>query len=1292
MSRDELTRAIEQPAQELGCAWPQALMERLVDQVEGRAGALPLLQFALQQLWPKHVAGRLDSVGSTQLIEDFLTDAADELFSAADARDQSVIRRAFLAMVQLGEGTADTRRVARLSEFVAVGENPEHVRGVLGPYTDPVVRLVTASEHQGEPTFELTHEALITSWGRLSAWLGNVSDKSEGDRIRGDLRLQRRLALAATEWLEGRGGLWRPPELTYLQEARTCRDADLTRPAWAFAEASNAAWEQEQQRARRTQLRLKLSVYGATALAVGLGAATWVAQTNLNAAKAQKQIAIENETRALVALSGVAVTNHRPVDALKLAVAAWPRKGDDTRPALEATLTAVSNVLKEGRLPVRVFKHDGSVSGAAFMKDEARILSWSKNTLRLWDAATGQPIGHPMEHSSISGVLVNTDQTRIISWSGYEDFISGKEHGDRTLRLWNATSGQLIGLPMHHNGLIRGALLSSDGTRILSWSDDHTLRLWDPNTAQQIGRTMRHGGPVNAALFSKDLSRIVSWSGNVAYLWDAVTGEQIGQPMRHETPIAGARNDSRLILSWAKNDESSHNLMPPPIDGSARRSRRTSVAIAKQEVPKGQILRVWSAATALPVAPPMHHDDETGGIYGARFTKDGTRILSWAYNTLRLWQSTTGQPIGSTMRQEGPIGGALFTSDETRILSWSNRGTLAMWEAATGRRIGSLMEQDAAIDQALFSKDEKTILSWSHNSVRLWKSLTGEAISPPMKHGGRVNGAAFSKKESRILSWSEDGTLRLWNTLTGQPIGPPMYHDRGVNGALFNKDGSRILSWSSDGTVSLWDCITGEVVDSRMSKSKNFGAVFAEDYHRIVTYPSGGAAQVWDVATDQPIGELIDERWSGPVIGSPLTKNKTRIVSWSRSGTLRVWDIATGRPVGQPMMMNAPVANAMFNKDQTQILSWSDDGRLRLWNAATGQQIGETMKHGVSVTKALFNRSETRVLSWSDDDGTLKLWDAATGQAVGEIMKNEGQVLGALFSHDDTRIFSWSFSALRLWNAATGVQVGKQMNFSGFTTQVLVNGDSTRAISLYGEEFDLWDIATTALINSHMRHNGRTIYGAMFNKAGTRVLSWSVETLQLWDATTGHRMGSVMNQESRIGGALFTRDETQILSWSIGRYADDKRDDGKEYTLRLWDAATQRQIGATMHHDSPINGAMFGNGEARIVSWSNDNILRLWDVATTKAIGRPFFHGSNDRGASFNKDQTRILPTGAGSKLLNIDWPHGNLLELACKLLPDHEVTSVSERYSVSIDPICAPDALPSAVDWSKIVRAPTQQ
>jgi tetratricopeptide (TPR) repeat protein len=293
MSRDELACAIEQPARELGAPWPSIVVEGLVDQVEGRAGALPLLQFALQQLWPKHITGQLEKVGSARLIEDFLTSAADAAFDAAEVADQLIIRRAFLAMVQLGEGTADTRRVARLSEFVASGEDPQRVREVLGPFTKAEARLITASEQEKEPTYELTHEALIASWARLREWLGHITSKAESARIRADLRLHRRLALAAAEWKAGRSGFWRPPELDLLKNYRERGEANLTAEEKEFADASVDELDNQlrKERIRTTAIKgLAIFLGIALILSIYLGVNASTAQKS---AETNYQLALE---------------------------------------------------------------------------------------------------------------------------------------------------------------------------------------------------------------------------------------------------------------------------------------------------------------------------------------------------------------------------------------------------------------------------------------------------------------------------------------------------------------------------------------------------------------------------------------------------------------------------------------------------------------------------------------------------------------------------------------------------------------------------------------------------------------------------------------------------------------------------------------------------------------------------------------------------------------------------------------------------------------------------------------
>jgi hypothetical protein len=137
-----------------------------------------------------------------------------------------------------------------------------------------------------------------------------------------------------------------------------------------------------------------------------------------------------------------------------------------------------------------------------------------------------------------------------------------------------------------------------------------------------------------------------------------------------------------------------------------------------------------------------------------------------------------------------------------------------------------------------------------------------------------------------------------------------------------------------------------------------------------------------------------------------------------------------------------------------------------------------------------------------------------------------------------------------------------------------------------------------------------------------------------WDAATGRQIGPTMKHEGSVRGALLTKDERRILSWGSGNF---------------WDAATGQPIDPAVKHEGPDHGAPPTMDEWRNFSWSEDGSLMLWDAS----------------------------------------WPSGNLLEIACALLPDRDLTDISKRYGVQlIDPICGTLAAPV---WSTIERAPAE-
>ena len=247
MTEDELRRAIERPARLAGLEPEPGLIELLVDDIRGRTGALPLLQFALQEVWRRREAHRLTIRAYRDIgqIEGALQRKADAVYDSFTPEQQELCRRIFLRLVQPGEGSEDTRRRASFREMVP--SDPAQaaaVRAIIGRLADPESRLLTTERQEtatGEGTLEVAHEALIRGWPQLRKWI-------ETDRA--GLLTHHRLTEAAREWADAaveakEGSLYTGARLAVATEWANLHRDELGALEAAFLSASQ---ENEQQR------------------------------------------------------------------------------------------------------------------------------------------------------------------------------------------------------------------------------------------------------------------------------------------------------------------------------------------------------------------------------------------------------------------------------------------------------------------------------------------------------------------------------------------------------------------------------------------------------------------------------------------------------------------------------------------------------------------------------------------------------------------------------------------------------------------------------------------------------------------------------------------------------------------------------------------------------------------------------------------------------------------------------------------------------------------------------------
>jgi hypothetical protein len=193
MTPGELSQAIARPAENAGGSFEPGLVDELIEQSLDRPGALPLLEYTLQELWKRRVDGLMtwDAYRSLGGIEGALAARADAILAEHyKPEQQDELRRLLLRLVRPDEGVADTRRRVRLDDLVPASSSVDAVQALLKPLTDERLLTTGRDTASSDETVEVSHEALIRAWPTFGRWIADA---------RADLPFQLQLEDAATE-------------------------------------------------------------------------------------------------------------------------------------------------------------------------------------------------------------------------------------------------------------------------------------------------------------------------------------------------------------------------------------------------------------------------------------------------------------------------------------------------------------------------------------------------------------------------------------------------------------------------------------------------------------------------------------------------------------------------------------------------------------------------------------------------------------------------------------------------------------------------------------------------------------------------------------------------------------------------------------------------------------------------------------------------------------------------------------------------------------------------------------
>ncbi len=448
----------------------------------------------------------------------------------------------------------------------------------------------------------------------------------------------------------------------------------------------------------------------------------------------------------------------------------WYELSPDGRTLLQAdgNLVHVHDTSVE-KAASRSIDQGSPVASLAFSPDGSRAVSVGKDQVaQIWDARTWQRLARiPVKGSH----GLNRNRWRL---SPDNRLLAGWTNAFGDLAWWEVETGKLVH-EFTSKGMMKGSTKFDwrpDGRQLL-WvfpERPNEVRLLDAAFDRETGLVVPHTGVVEAAYAPDGRTLATAGSDGVIRIWDLCDADEAAaaQPLgKHLFPADIRMRQNMSPMGWTRD-------LPRTIEVKTVAGSQTLAWLDPQSfLPPGTDFEVGTLSPDQSRVITLH--------MGSR------REM----NLLKLWDAHARRMVGSPLdlsadrppewRWGFACHCAAFSPDSRRFAvaasDWFGANTVEavkvqLYDARTGEPVGKSLKHDGPVDFAAFSPDSELLVTCSQDATaRLWRTKTGEPAGERLRHGDEVTCAAFAPNGKTLATGSLDGTVRLWEVSSGRPAG-----------------------------------------------------------------------------------------------------------------------------------------------------------------------------------------------------------------------------------------------------------------------------------------------------------------------------------------------------------------------------------------------------------------------------------------------------------------------------------------------------------------------------------------